>query len=29
MKTNCCGEREKIDAVMLFWYLLIGQKEKQ
>lgn len=24
---KCCGKREKLNMVIMFWYLLTGQKD--
>jgi len=26
---NCCGRKEKIDMVVMLWYLLLGRNDKQ
>jgi len=26
---NCCGKRERINALTMFWYLITGQKDKE
>ena len=24
---NCCGKRERLNALTMFWYLITGQKD--
>jgi len=26
---NCCGKRERLNALTMFWYLITGQNEKE